>query len=162
MIPTVLEWAIPQEIAVNIENNQVRRSATLEESKQPPPYRELIRAAVCSFSEHYASLSLEIAAVQQLPNKYYQEIRDSLHPRCFSIAAYLQDTKDQQKLILDDGVTQLLLELKKCTLRYTLKGLRLNPKPIKVPLDKDQRLIAVRKMLMCLSLAYDGWTAAQV
>jgi hypothetical protein len=117
---------------------------------------------VCSFSEHYASLSQEIAAVQQLPNKYYQEIRDSLHPRWLSIAAYLEDTKDQQKLILDDGVTQLLLELKKRTLRYTLKGLRLNPKPIKVPLDNDQRLIAVRKMLVCLSLAYDGWTAAQV
>jgi hypothetical protein len=117
---------------------------------------------VCSFSEHYASLSQEIAAIQQLPNRHYQEIKIFLHPGWLSIAAHLQHTKDQQKLILDDGVTQLLLELKKSTLRYTLKGLKLNPKPIRVPLDKDQRLIAVRKMLVCLSLAHDGWTAAQV
>jgi hypothetical protein len=157
-----LEWAMLQEVAVNIESDQVRQSATQEGSKQPPPYRELVRAAVCSFSEHYTSLSQEIAAIQQLPNKYYEEIKDSLHLRCLSIAAYLQDAEDQQKLILDDGITQLLLELKKRTLRYTLKGLKLNPKPIRVPLDKDQRLIAVRKILVSLSLAYDGWTAAQV
>jgi hypothetical protein len=85
-----------------------------------------------------------------------------MHRRWLNLDAFLQNAEDEQRLISDDGVHQLMYELKKRSLRYILKGLKPSMSPTSVSIPYDLQLSAVREILVRLSLAHDDWVKAHV
>jgi hypothetical protein len=118
-------------------------------------YQHLANHDIGVFGEKYNSIFRNITNY----NAETAQSNEKKHARWFSKDAFLQDVHDQKKLVQDDGVTQLVFELKKTSLLHTFEKLILNSRDLYQTYDANRRYEILCDVYVRLHIAASRWLA---
>jgi hypothetical protein len=140
-------WKQIQDLAVGIEYTKASRSASGDKS-----YEELINAAENSFEEDHESAWRNIIKSKAASAGKKADARNSFASK----DDYLKEMHDQQRLPQDDGITQLIFELKRVDLQADLNNIV--PAPLqKNVLPPGNRKAIIRELAVQMLVAHDDW-----